>query len=92
MPKVSDYAYLPFLLAAGNSISLIGITGTIIGNTVSTDGVTSETLLGYPIDVKAIKENGKIRIKCTCPNTQLPVSVFSLRSEGCIDSISGATS
>ena len=90
--SVTAYAYLPFMVVAGNYISIITIIGSLVEETLTTSGVNVTSLVGTEIDAKAIVENGRIRIKCTFTAPSMPVSVYSLRSGINIRDISGSVS
>ena len=90
--SVTAYAYLPFMVVAGNYISIITIIGSLVEEALTTSGVNVTPLVGAEIDVKAITENGRIRIKCTFTAPSIPITVYSLRSGVSIQNISGSIS
>lgn len=90
--SVTTYAYLPFMVVAGNYISIITIVGSLVEETLTTSGVNVTSLVGDEIDTKAVVENGRIRIKFTFAAPSMPVSVYSLRSGIAIRDISGSIS
>ena len=90
--SVTTYAYLPFMIVAGNYISIITVVGNLVEETLTTSGVSATSLVGNEIDAKAIVENGRIRIKCTFSAPSMPIAVYSLRKGITIRELSGSIS
>lgn len=75
---VSGYGSLPFLVVMGNAACIVGVSGGSVSSSLSTTGVSAANLLGE-IAVRAIKENSKVRIKCTGTTAGVPITILSLR-------------
>lgn len=83
--SVSGYGSLPFLVVMGNAICVIGVSGGSVSSSLSSTGVSAANLLGE-ITVRAIKENSKVRIKCTGTIAAIPITILSLRQGVTIES------
>ena len=77
--SVSGYAYLPFLIIIANNIAVINVTGSAVGSSLSENGVVTSVIVGSGITAEAIKESGKVRIKCRSSQVSAPVSIIPLR-------------
>lgn len=77
--SVSGYAYLPFLIIIANNIAVINVTGSAVGSSLSENGVVTSIIVGSGITAEAIKESGKVRIKCRSAQVSAPVSIIPLR-------------
>lgn len=83
---VNDYAFLPFLIMIASNVAVINVTGTTIGSSLSTNGVTTTVIVGTGITAEAIKENGKLRIKCRSSQKEAPISIIPIRKGITIES------
>lgn len=90
--SVRNYAYIPLMIVAGNYVSIITIVGALVGESLTNSGINVTPLTNDGIDVKAIVENGRIRIKCTFSESNMPVTVYSLRNRINIRDIQGSVS
>lgn len=76
---ISGYGYLTFIIAMGNSIYFVNVSGGDVESQLSSNGIESYRAIGSEVDIRAIKESGKIRIKCISAYNSLPVTVICLR-------------
>lgn len=84
--QISNWAYLTFLIVIANNIAIINVMGGEVGSSLAADGITSSSIVGASIKADAIKENGKIRVKCRTAQKSAPVSIIPLRENVTIES------
>lgn len=84
--SISSWAYLTFLVVIANNIAAINVIGGEVGSSLSSNGITISSIVGSNITAEAIKENGKIRVKCRTSQVSAPVSIIPLRERVTIES------
>ena len=84
--QISNWAYLTFLIVIANNIAVINVIGGEVGSSLAPDGIISSSIVGASINAEAIKENGKIRVKCRTAQNSAPVSIIPLRENVTIES------